>query len=85
MFDQVRLIKKQVCTKWGVSLMDLEGTSRHKMLVRARFEAMGRCRNETQLSFSEIGFFFGRRDHTTIMHAVKIYRSHPEYFSWKKD
>ncbi len=80
MFGKVKDIKSEVCRKWGFTFADLEGKNKTKMLARARIEAMARVRKETKHSFPEIGFFFGRRHHSTVMYACKIYAKHPEFF-----
>ncbi len=81
MLNEVERIKKEVCEKYGVTIPDLEGSSRASRIVRARFEAMARCRLETSCSFPEIGYYFGRRDHSSIMYACKIYKKYPSRFS----
>ncbi len=80
MFAEVNKIKLLVAKKWGVSIAALEGPSRTKMLARARQEAMARCRIEAKLSFPEIGYMFGKRHHTTVMWAYRLYIDHPEKF-----
>lgn len=80
MFKEVVRIKKEIARKWGCEISDLEGPRKSKMLTRARQEAMALCRSQTRLSFPEIGYFFGRRNHTTVMHACRLYKEHPELF-----
>lgn len=81
MFEKAAQIKREICKKWGITFADLEGPQKSKYFCRARHEAIGRMRKETQYSLSEIGWVFGRRDHTTILHSIKIYKEHPEYFN----
>ena len=47
------------------------GQSRKKEIVEARQTAMFLCRNILDSSLSSVGIFFGGRDHTTVMHAIK--------------
>ena len=60
---------------FGLSLDDLCGTSRSRVLVNARQIAMYLCRELTDLSLPKIGQTFGGRDHTTVMHADRKIRS----------
>ncbi|WP_462187262.1 MULTISPECIES: chromosomal replication initiator protein DnaA [unclassified Frankia] len=59
---------------FGVSMEDLCGTSRSRVLVTARQIAMYLCRELTDLSLPKIGQHFGGRDHTTVMHADRKIR-----------
>jgi chromosomal replication initiator protein len=61
---------------FGVSLEDLKGHSRSRVLVNARQVAMYLCRELTDLSLPRIGQAFGGRDHTTVMHADRKIRQH---------
>jgi len=60
---------------FGLTLEDLCGTSRSRVLVTARQIAMYLCRELTDLSLPKIGQAFGNRDHTTVMHADRKIRS----------
>jgi chromosomal replication initiator protein len=69
------LIMGQTASYFGLSIDDLCGTSRSRVLVTARQIAMYLCRELTDLSLPKIGQQFGGRDHTTVMHAEKKIRS----------
>ncbi len=60
---------------FSLTLEDLCGTSRSRVLVNARQIAMYLCRELTELSLPKIGQTFGGRDHTTVMHADRKIRS----------
>ena len=59
---------------FSLTLDDLCGTSRSRVLVNARQIAMYLCRELTELSLPKIGQTFGGRDHTTVMHADRKIR-----------
>src|SRR5690348_2979778 len=67
-------IMAQTAAYFGLTLDDLCGTSRSRVLVTARQIAMYLCRELTDLSLPKIGQQFGGRDHTTVMHADKKIR-----------
>jgi chromosomal replication initiator protein len=67
-------IMAQTAAYFGLTLEDLSGTSRSRVLVTARQIAMYLCRELTDLSLPKIGQQFGGRDHTTVMHADKKIR-----------
>jgi chromosomal replication initiator protein len=68
------LIMAQTSTYFGLSMEDLCGQSRSRVLVNARQIAMYLCRELTDLSLPKIGQQFGGRDHTTVMHADRKIR-----------
>ena len=63
------LIKNIVCGHFGINVADMESSKRTKNLAHPRQIAMYLCRELTELSLPKIGEFFGKRDHTTVMHA----------------
>ena len=68
------LIMAQTASYFNVTLDDLTGASRSRVLVTARQIAMYLCRELTDLSLPKIGSQFGGRDHTTVMHADRKIR-----------
>ena len=68
------LIMAQTAAYFGLTLDDLCGSSRSRVLVNARQIAMYLCRELTDLSLPKIGQQFGGRDHTTVMHADRKIR-----------
>jgi chromosomal replication initiator protein len=67
-------IMAQTAAYFSLTLDDLCGTSRSRVLVNARQIAMYLCRELTELSLPKIGQLFGGRDHTTVMHADRKIR-----------
>jgi len=68
-------IMGQTAAYFGLSIEDLCGTSRSRVLVTARHIAMYLCRELTDLSLPKIGQQFGGRDHTTVINADRKIRS----------
>jgi chromosomal replication initiator protein len=68
-------IMGQTASYFGLSIEDLCGTSRSRVLATARQIAMYLCRELTDLSLPKIGQQFGGRDHTTVMYADRKIRS----------
>ena len=54
---------------FSVSPADLRGAKRSNDVTFPRQIAMYLCRNVAQMSLPQIGSDFGKRDHTTVMHA----------------
>ncbi|MDO8106178.1 chromosomal replication initiator protein DnaA [Isoptericola sp. b441] len=64
----------QTANYYSLSIDDLCGQSRSRVLVTARQIAMYLCRELTDMSLPKIGQQFGGRDHTTVMHANRKIR-----------
>ena len=63
----------QVVTKvTGFTVAELKGDARDTATVRARQLAMWFLRTRLGLSTSTIGIVLGGRDHTTVMHGLKV-------------
>ena len=56
---------------FGVKLSDLQSKRRHRSVTWPRQVCMYLARKHTRYSLEEIGGYFGGRDHTTVMHAIK--------------
>ncbi len=68
-------IMAQTADYFGLTIEDLCGSSRSRVLVNARQVAMYLCRELTELSLPKIGQQFGGRDHTTVIHADRKIRT----------
>lgn len=68
---EVARIKAAVGNYYGVDVIDITSNRRTAEVVKPRQVAMYLAKTLTTRSLSEIGRFFGRRDHTTILHGVR--------------
>lgn len=68
-------ILKAVADFYSISSNDLVKRSRKKEVVKPRQVAMFLLREETKLSFPEIGQKLGGRDHSTVIHACEKIKS----------
>ncbi len=66
--DQIQRI---VADYFGVGISDLKSKKRTKAVTLPRQVAMYILREMTEYSTTEIGYEFGGRDHTTVMHACQ--------------
>jgi chromosomal replication initiator protein len=60
---------------YGVRLADIQSKKRHKSIAFPRQVCMYLARRFTSFSLAEIGLYFGGRDHTTVLHAVRTIES----------
>ena len=64
-------ILAQIAAAYGLTSRDLIGQSRAKTVVAVRHLAMWMLHRRYAPSLSELGIFFGGRDHSTIHHALE--------------
>jgi chromosomal replication initiator protein len=67
----IQQILDAVTKYYNVRLSDLQGKRRHKSITFPRQVCMFLARRYTRYSLEEIGGYFGGRDHTTVLHAVR--------------
>ncbi|WP_300046917.1 chromosomal replication initiator protein DnaA [Trueperella sp.] len=65
------LIMNQVATYFGITTEDLKSPTRTRLLTQPRHIAMYMCREMTDLSLPKIAEAFNRRDHTTVLNALR--------------
>ncbi|MET7073954.1 chromosomal replication initiator protein DnaA [Trueperella pyogenes] len=65
------LIMNQVSTYFGITAGDLKSPTRTRSLTQPRHIAMYMCREMTDLSLPKIAEAFNRRDHTTVLNALR--------------
>jgi chromosomal replication initiator protein len=68
---KLRDIARLTARHFALRLADLRGPSRRRPVVAARDVAIYLCRQLTRETLSQIGDYFGGRDHTTILHACR--------------
>jgi len=71
--SQTQIIIDNVANRHNMTSKEIKGFKRKKKYVDARREAAYLLKLELNLSYPRIGFILGCRDHTTILHAVRIY------------
>ncbi len=64
-------IQEIVAKYFNIDKKDLVSSKKSNDIVHPRQIAMYLCREIGQMSFPKIGDEFGKRDHTTVMHAYK--------------
>ena len=67
----IQQIIDAVTRYYDIKLSDLMSKRRHKSVALPRQVCMWLARKHTRFSLEEIGGYFGGRDHTTVMHAVR--------------
>lgn len=67
----IQQIFEAVTKYYNVRLSDLQSKKRHKSIAFPRQVCMYLARRHTRYSLEEIGGYFGGRDHTTVLHAVR--------------
>jgi chromosomal replication initiator protein len=67
----IQQILDNVTKYYNVRLSDLQSKKRHKSIAFPRQVCMYLARRHTRYSLEEIGGYFGGRDHTTVLHAVR--------------
>ena len=68
-------IEQVVCELFGVQADELKSSKRSAALSQPRMLAMFLARKHTRAAYSEIGQYFGGRNHSTVMSAEKKIRA----------
>lgn len=68
---RVEVIQQAVAKHYGLKLQDLKASNRSAPVALARQIGMYLVRELTRLGYREIGACFGRKDHTTVLHACR--------------
>ena len=64
-------IEKAVCEVFGLETTSLQSDAKAKRVSHPRMLAMWLARKHTRAALSEIGHYFGRRSHSTVLSAQK--------------
>ncbi|MEE2908736.1 MAG: chromosomal replication initiator protein DnaA [Planctomycetota bacterium] len=67
----IQEILNTISSYYGLRITDLLSKRRHKSIALPRQIGMYLARKHTRFSLGEIGGYFGGRDHTTVMHAIR--------------
>lgn len=62
-----------VSQAFGIPVPDLRGSGRTRDIAWARQCAFVLAKQETKLSLPQIGWYFGGRDHTTVLHGLRSF------------
>ena len=65
------MIIKSVSSLFRIREEDITSKRKTKDIVVPRQIAIYLCKNLTELSYNKIGEYFGGKDHSTIIHAIK--------------
>ena len=68
---EIKDIQSIIAKYFNISIPDIISDKKKKIYSYPRQLAMYLSRKYTDLSFQEIGFLFGDRDHTTVIYALK--------------
>lgn len=64
-------VQELVADFFGITVADLKSKSRKREAVHPRQVAMYLAKEKTDLSLKSIGYHFGGRDHSTVIHAIQ--------------
>lgn len=64
-------IQRKIADRYNVKISDMSSPRRNRAVARPRQIAMYLAKVLTPKSLADIGKKFGKKDHTTVMHAIK--------------
>lgn len=67
----LKRISERVAKEFAVSVVQLRSASRQQALVTARGAALWLARQVTDCNLTDLGKYFGGRDHATVLHALR--------------
>ena len=69
--QKIKLIQKEVCHFFHIKLSEMKSRERDRKFVQARNIAMYIVHKNLKLSLTEMGWHFGKRDHSTVLYSLK--------------
>ncbi|HBU12233.1 MAG TPA: chromosomal replication initiator protein DnaA [Clostridiales bacterium] len=66
-----KVVADAVCSYYNITEEDIRGQKKNRDIALPRQIAMYILRDVTDISYTKIAEYFGKKDHTTIMHAEK--------------
>jgi hypothetical protein len=66
-------IAEEVCLKHRITWTELHSKQRQPRIVACRHEVFYRLKKEVAMSLPDIGRLIGGRDHTTVLHGVRMH------------
>lgn len=70
--EAIRRIIETTARYYGINPVDITAPHRQAWVVEPRQVAMYLARTNTTASYPDLAYNFRRRDHTTIIHGVRI-------------
>jgi hypothetical protein len=67
-------VLREVSEKHGLTVRQIQSIVRLKPYVLARQEASYRLNTELGFSLAQVGRMLGKRDHTTVLNAIQMYK-----------
>ena len=68
----IQLVLEHISKYYDLKISDILSKKRNQSITRPRQIGMWLSRKLTRHSLEEIGGYFGGRDHTTVIHAIKL-------------
>src|SRR5688572_17215329 len=73
--EKIRHIKLTVANHAGITVEEMESQRRPQYIAWPRQIAMSLAYELPRISLNSVGQFFGNRDHSTVLHAVRTVRA----------
>ena len=67
----IESISKTVASYFKIAIGDLKGKTRKKEIAQARHIAMYMCHKILKKTLEEIGDYFNKRDHSTVIYSIQ--------------